>query len=383
MKIAIVHDCIREYGGAERVVEVFHEMWPDAPVFTSFVDKKGLGIHAHRFDGWNIHTSWIQSFPMLQKFISPLRFIIPLIWRQFDFSSYDAVLTSSGWFMSRGVKVTKPTVHFCYIHHPPRNMYGYATGSNLQRFWIVRVYAAVLNFFLRHYDFAAAQRVDFFIANSKETARRVEKFYRKPSVVIYPPIQLDRKETGNNKLKAVTKNQEPETRSYYLSVGRLSWSKRIDIAIAACNQLKKPLKVVGAGKEAGYLRTIAGPTIEFAGGVTDEHLDMLYSGAKALIFSALDEDFGMVPVEAMARGVPVIALSEGGVKETVIDGETGVLFETATKEACMTAIQTFESMKKDWKAACRKQAELFSKERFMKEMKSYIMVHGHEEKLKI
>jgi glycosyltransferase involved in cell wall biosynthesis len=262
--------------------------------------------------------------------------------------------------MCRGVKVEKPAVHICYIHHPPRNLYGYATGSDLQKYWFVRVYATVINFYLRHYDFATAQRVDYFVANSKETARRVEKFYRRDSIVIYPPVEVASK----------TQNQKSK-KEYFLSVGRLTYAKRLDLAIEACNKLKLPLKIVGSGKEEEYLRSIAGPTIEFVGGVSDEELDRLYAGARAFIFCALDEDFGMVPVEAMGHGVPVIALAQGGVLETVLDKKTGILFKEPTVDSLLTAIKQFNKLKIKSKN-CITQAKKFSKSRFQKELRAFV-----------
>jgi len=358
MKIALVHDFLREYGGAERVVEAMHEIWPEAPLYTSFVDWKALGQHGARFKDWDIRPSWVQRNWLVKKYHSPLRFLAPKIWESFDLSGYDVVLSSSGWFMCRGVIVKKPAVHICYIHHPPRNLYGYATGSNLQKYWPVRVYATIINFFLRHYDFETAQRVDHFVANSQETARRVKKFYRRDSTVIYPPVEIP-----NVKLK--------QKGDYFLSVGRLTYAKRVDLAIAACNKLKLPLKIVGKGKEEVSLRSIAGPTIEFVGGVSDSELARLYAGARACIFCALDEDFGMVPVESMGHGVPVIALGEGGVLETVTDGKTGILFYKPTAESLISAMNKFEKTKFDAND-CISQAKTFNKERFKKELRNFV-----------
>jgi glycosyltransferase involved in cell wall biosynthesis len=373
MKIAIVHDFLREYGGAERVVEALHEIWPEAPLYTSFVDwpsfAKAPAGKAELFKSWDIRTSWVQHNWIVKKFHSPLRFLAPDIWESFDLSAYDMVISSSGWFMCRGVIVKKPAIQICYIHHPPRNLYGYATGSDLQKYWPVRVYAAVINFFLRHYDFATAQKVDYFVANSKETARRVEKFYRRESTVIYPPVEV------NPKSKILNPNQTQNSKfkkEYFLSVGRLTYAKRIDLAILACNKLKLPLKIVGKGKEEAHLRSIAGPTIEFVGGVTDEELSKLYAGAHGLIFCALDEDFGIVPVEAMAHGVPVIALAQGGVLETVIDKKTGILFHEPTVDSLESAFKKFMRIKKDWSRDCTTQANKFSKERFQRELKAFV-----------
>lgn len=373
MKVALVHDYLREYGGAERVLEVMHEMWPQAPVYTSFVDWDALGNHRERFTSWDIRPSWVQNNWIVKRFHSPLRFLAPKVWGSFDLSHYDAVISSSGWYMCRGValhqKVTAknqnqnstPPLHICYIHHPPRNLYGYATGRTLQKYWPVRLYATVINFFLRHYDYTTAQAVNFFVANSKETAKRVKKFYRRESVVIYPPVDVP----------SQTKKGVSE-KKYYLSVGRLVYSKQIDSIIQACNDLQLPLKIVGTGKEEVYLKSIAGPTIEFVGEVSDEELHVLYGGAKAVVFAAIDEDFGLVPVEAMGHGVPVIALSQGGVRETVLPQKTGVWFDTLTPEAIKKAVGEFQKMNKDWSVACRKQADRFSKQRFKKEFREFV-----------
>mgnify|MGYP001571083690 CR=1 len=388
MKIALVHDFLREYGGAERVLEAIHEMWPTASIYTSFVDwpsfAKAPAGKVDLFKSWDIRTSWVQRYWLIKKFISPLRFLAPKIWESFDLSHYDVVISSSGWFMCRGVTVKKPAVHICYIHHPPRNLYGYATGSDLQKYWIVRVYAGIVNFFLRHYDFETAQKVDYFIANSKETARRVKKFYRRESTVIYPPVDMPasaRQRVSASTLKTMTP-------SYFLSVGRLTYAKRVDLAIMACNKLKLPLKIVGAGKEEGYFKKLASQgqalrsknseKVEFLGSVTDEELGKLYAGAKALIFCALDEDFGMVPVEAMAHGTPVIALAQGGVVETVVDGKTGVLFDEPTVESLVGAIKKFGRLGKlgrwgrEGENQCITQAEKFGKERFKKELTAFV-----------
>lgn len=361
MKIALVHDYLREYGGAERVLEVLHEIYPNAPLYTSFVDWEAMGDHANRFKDWNIKTSWVQQNWFVKTYHSPLRFLAPKIWESFDLHGYDVVLSSSGWFICRGVKVKKPSIHFCYIHHPPRNLYGYDTGSLVKKYWFIKYYASIINFFLRHYDFETAQKVDFFIANSNETKRRVQKFYRRDSTVIYPPVEVKNIQLSKNKKK-----------TYYLSVGRLTFSKRIDILIQACNELQAPLTIVGKGREEAYLKSIAGPTIHFAGSVADDELSRLYAEAKALLFCARDEDFGIVPVEAMAHGVPVIAIAEGGVKETVIDGKTGVFFDTADGISVIKAIKRFETLDVDWDKACRKQAEKFSKEEFIKGIELFI-----------
>ncbi len=365
MKIALVHDYLREYGGAERVVEALHDLWPAAPLYTSFVDWKSLGAHAERFRGWDIRTSWVQKNPLVKALHSPLRFLAPQVWESFDLSGYDVVISSSGWFICRGVKVRKPAVHICYIHHPPRNLYGYPTGRTFQKYALVRAYATLINFFMRQYDYKTAQHVDYFIANSNETKRRVEKFYRRESVVIYPPIASVREQ-----------QIRPHARKeYYLSVGRLVWAKQTDLVVKAANMRKFPLKIVGTGPEEQHLRALAGPTVEFLGSVSDQELSRLYANAKATIFSALDEDFGMVPIESMAHGTPVIALYQGGVKETVVDGQTGVFFTDSDVPSLVSAIARFERMRVDWFEASKARARSFSAEHFKKALLEFIEKH--------
>lgn len=363
MKLAIVHDALREYGGAERVLEVLHQIYPEAPVFTAFVDKRKMGTHWDRFASWDIRTSAYDTW-WFRRWHSPLRFLAPKVWRSLDLSVYDIVLTSSGWLMCRGVNHTAGQRHVCYLHHPPRNLYGYATGGLYQRYAIVRLYALIVNRYVRHYDFEISQSVDTFIANSEETKRRIAKFYRRDATVVYPPITIpDKLDTPQRSKKDAA----------YLSVGRLTYAKRLDLLIAACNQRKIPLRIVGQGPEKAYLQSLAGPTITFLGGITDDALNREYRQAKALLFCARQEDFGMVPVEAMAYGTPVIGLAEGGVKETIRDGKTGVLFTEATEQAVMAAIERFEQLPYEaWEHACRTQAKRFSVMEFKRRITSIV-----------
>lgn len=357
MKVALVHDYLREYGGAERVVEAMHEIWPDAPLYTSFVDWGSLGEFAERFKNWDIRTSWVDRNSLVKKWHSPLRFLTPLIWESLDVRGFDVIISSSGWYICRGIVTRPEQLHISYIHHPPRNLYGYPTGRSQSG--LTKIYAAMINPFLRMYDFATAQRVDCLVANSEETRSRIKKFYRRDATVIYPPVDVN---------KTLTTTREKD---YFLSVGRLTYAKRIDVIIKACNELQLPLKIVGTGREEAHLRSLAGPTIEFVGGVSDAALTKLYAGAKALIFCALQEDFGIVPVEAMGHGVPVIALRQGGVKETVVEDKTGVFFATPEKKALVEALQQFMQKKFDTRLI-HKHAQLFAKEVFQQKMSAFV-----------
>lgn len=361
MKIALVHDFLKEYGGAERVVEALHDMYPEAPVYTSFVDYGSLGPHAERIRKWKIVESPFGRTWFMKKFHSPLRFLAPLVWKDFDFSGFDVVISSSGWYMCRGVTVKKPTVHICYIHHPPRHLYGYQTAMDWQKYWIIRVYAAIVNHFLRIYDYNTAQKVDYFIANSEETKRRVQKFYRRDSEVIYPPVEIP------------SKINSPKSKDYFLVVSRLARAKHIDLAIKACQQLGEKLVIVGKGREEEYLKSLVNnlPDITFLGEVSDEELPDIYAGAKALIFPAQDEEFGIVPVEAMGYGIPVIALRSGGLPETIIEGKTGVFFDKLTAESVVKSLEKFKKLALRAED-CRNQAKKFSKEVFERKIRSFV-----------
>ncbi|MBI2029808.1 glycosyltransferase [Candidatus Gottesmanbacteria bacterium] len=366
LKVALVHDYLKEYGGAERVLEALHDVYPQAPVYTSFVDWGGLGPHAERLKKWNIKTSWMNDIYPVKKLHSPLRFLAPWVWKSFDFKGFDVVISSSGWFMCKGITVPKITTHICYLHHPPRHLYGYATAVEWKKYAIVRAYAAVVNHFLRIYDYESSQKVNYFIVNSKETQRRCEKFYRRESTVIYPPVVLAESVKG-----------KAGSREYYLCVARLARAKHIDLAIKACVKLNKPLKIVGKGRDEGFLKSLVTSQmshIEFLGEVSDEELEKVYSGAKALIFPSQDEEFGIVSVEAQSRGVPVIGLRSGGIPETLIDGKTGILFDDLTVESLVSAINKLERTKIN-PQDCIRNAKKFSKERFENEIKDFISKH--------
>src|SRR6185437_8907354 len=324
MKVAIVNDYIKEYGGAEWVLEALCDVYPDAPIYTAFYQKGSPAWE--RFKNRKIIPSWVHYIPYFAtKLHSPLRFLAPNIWGSFDFSKYDVVITSASWYVTKGVLKkglgTKDLgLEICYCHTPPRWLYGYKTSVEWQRFWPVKVYGLIVGHFMRMYDFNAAQKVDYFIANSKEVQARIKKFYRRDSTVIYPPVWLG------------TRDQGLETRKgdYYFIVARIVGGKGLELAVEAAKKLGIKLKIAGA--PAGYytghkqLQENATDNIEFLGRVTDEELVKLYSEAKAFLALATDEDFGITPVEAMLCGTPVIAYYGGGYKETVIDGKTGIFF---------------------------------------------------------
>jgi glycosyltransferase involved in cell wall biosynthesis len=363
MKVALVHDYIKEYGGAERVLEALCEAYPDAPIYTAFYRKDSKAFQ--RFKDKKISASWVQHIPFFAtKLHSPLRFIAPLIWGSFDFSKYDVIIGSAGWYITKGFKKGK-AVEICYCHTPPRWLYGYKTSIEFQRYWPIKLYAMIIGHFMRLYDFNAAQKVDYFIANSEEVKARIKKFYRRDATVIYPPVSLP----------SIPKVKKDE---YYFVVARIVGGKGLDLAVEAAAKLGIKLKIAGA--PAGYytehkrLEQIAKEHVEFLGYVSDEALVTLYAGAKAFFALATDEDFGITPIESMACGTPVIAYYGGGYKETVIDGKTGVFFKEATVASLTDAIQRFEKMHIS-SEECQKQAAKFSKDRFIREIKTFVKEH--------
>jgi len=369
MKIALVHDYLKEYGGAERVLLALCEMFPEAPIFTAFCDRSSAAAKA--FAGAKIIESKFAPLIKHKNLYSPLRFLTPLIWKSFDLSKYDLVITSASWYITRGFRIGGKTKVICYCHTPPRYLYGYPTSVEWQRYRPVRVYAAVVNHFLRQFDFRTAQEVDYFIANSRNVQRRVEKFYRRDSTVIYPPVDARLAEGQGGQEEQVGQGD------YFLTGGRLEGGKNFELIVRACAQEKLSLKVYGSGGKEEFLRSLAGPTIEFLGRVTDEEKFQLLAGCRAFIAAAEDEDFGITPVEAMAAGRPVIAYRGGGYLETVVEGKTGVFFKEPTVEGLVRGIGDFREIEGKIKPEdCRRQAEEFDKSIFEKKIKDFLKLHG-------
>ncbi|MGB9883132.1 MAG: glycosyltransferase [Microgenomates group bacterium] len=367
MKIALVHDQLSEFGGSERVLVTLKKIFPQADVYTLVYNPQNLGIHQKIFQNWKIHQSWFGKIPLIRNFYSPFRFLTPIIWESFDFSKYDLVISSSGSWMSKGIKTKKPTIHISYIHHPPRYLYGYETAIEWKKYLPVRIYAYLVNHFLRIWDFYATQRPDYIIANSKETQNRIKRFYHRNSIVIYPPVNIPKKPI--NFLTSKSSN-------YYITVSRLAKAKHIDILIKAANESKFNLKIIGTGRDEKYLRSIAGKTVEFLGNLKDEDFKKVFLEAKAFLFAARDEEFGIAPVEALGYGLPVIAYNSGGVPEYIKDGHNGYLFNKLESSSLIEKINNFEKLNLKklmlMKKAARKTAEKFSEENFQKNILLFV-----------
>lgn len=368
MKIALVHDYLNEYGGAERVLMALHEIWPEAPICTAFCVRNSSAGKA--FAGAKIIESKFAPLIKCRHLYSPLRFLAPFIWRSFDFRDYDLVIASSSWYITRGFRVGQKTKVICYCHTPPRWLYGYQTSVEWQRYLPVKIYGQIVAHFLRLYDYESAQKVGYFIANSKNTAARIKKFYRRDSTVIYPPVEVE-------KIIEATRGLKPK--DYFLVVSRVVGAKGIELAVAAAKKAKVKIKIVGepAGLRCfgDQLDELKNPYVEFLGRVSDEKLWQLYGKCRALLALAQDEDFGITPLEAMAAGRPVIAFRGGGYLETVAEGKTGEFFDQPTVKTLIAKLENFRDSRYN-PANCRHQAQKFSKERFKKEMSEFIRKHA-------
>ena len=308
MRIALAHDSFTQLGGAERVVEALHELYPQAPVFTLVFDPK----FREKYKDWDIRTSGLQTlFLSLGKF----QYLLPLIpWGvdNLDFSGYDLVISSSSGFV-KNIRVPKNCVHINYCHTPTRFLWSNPDYIKQEVPVILRPAAGILLKKLKAWDFRGAQRVGKFIANSKEVQLRIKKYYNRGSEIIYPFVDV------NFWHKAVPKG------GYFLIAGRLQAHKKNDLIVEIFNELGLPLHVVGTGRQEAYLKSIAKSNIKLLGHISDEQLRDEYSGAKGYIFPQL-EDFGLMPLEAAACGTTTLALGQGGALETVVPGVTGEFF---------------------------------------------------------
>lgn len=355
-KIAIVHDWLTNYAGGERVIEALLEVFPDAPIFTSlYKPEKFPDIFKKR----KVYTTYLQKFIFLDH-----QLLFPFMrkaFEQFNLADFDIVITSSH-ASSKGI-ITKPeTLHICYCHTPTRYLWShYHEYLNQMEFGIlnplVRWQMPKIAYKLRIWDRIAAERVDYWIANSKNTAKRIKKYYRKEAEIIYPPVNVSDFKPSK------------EIEDFYLVCSRLIPYKKIDLVISAFNDLGLPLKIIGTGSIENQLKKMAKNNIEFLGRVSDEELKKYYQRAKALIFPT-EEDFGIVPVEAMASGRPVIGYKKGGAQETITP-DTGLFFEEQTKESLIKAVKKFQKMKFD-SLKIRKWSEQFDAKIFKEKIKNFV-----------
>ena len=325
MNIALVHDWLSEFAGADKVLLQLKQIYPDADIYTSIYDRKKV----KEFNKYKIFTTYLQKLPF-SKLIRPILIpLMPLAFEQLDLSKYDLVISNST-AAAKGV-ITRPnTCHISYCHTPTRYLWEPAMDRRASSSWFRRK----VNHSLRIWDMAAAERVDYFIGNSNYIKNRIKKFYRRDADVVYPPVNI----------KFFVSKEQSEKKDFYLFVGRLIPYKKADLAIEAFDKLGMELRIIGSGSEEKKLKKIAKENIKFLGRASDEILAKNLREAKALIFPS-EEDWGIVPVEAFACGTPVIAYGYGGVTETVISGVTGEFFFEQSVKSLTGAIKKFDPKK--------------------------------------
>ncbi|HVZ80624.1 MAG TPA: glycosyltransferase [bacterium] len=354
MRIALVHDWLTGMRGGEKVLSGLMELFPGADIFTLVYRPEKFG---DLFEGRRVITSALQRLPFGK---TRYPYYLPFYWELmggFDLSSYDLIVSSSS-ACAKWVRNPKNVLHVCYCHTPMRyiwdlfdDYFGPSTSP-----W-VRWPAKFVRPYLQRCDLKSNEGVTHFLANSTEVQGRIKRLYGRESQVFHPPVEVGRfqgpKEQGE----------------YYLVLSALVPYKRVDLAVRVCTERKLPLVVVGRGPEERRLKSLAGPTVTFKGQASDEEVASYYRRAKALLFPG-KEDFGIVPVESLAAGCPVIAFGEGGVMDTLKDGETGVLFREQTLAALGEALERFEGMSFD-PEALRERAKPFSRERFLFKIQVY------------
>jgi glycosyltransferase involved in cell wall biosynthesis len=355
IKVALVHDYLNQMGGAEKVLEQFCQIFPDAPVYTSIFDKSKLSTGLNDLD---IRSSFLQKLPFMKKHFKKYLPLYPVAFKRMKLSGYDVVLSMSSAF-AKGISLDPETVHINYCLTPMRFAWMFESYNEKEK--IPLYYKPILLPVFRQlkkWDLAKNKRVDKFVAISKAVQERIKRFYSRESDIIYPPVDFERFKPHGT------------TQDYFLIVSRLREYKRIDLAVSACTELKLPLKVIGTGTAEKKLKKIAGPTVEFLGYKSDEDVVRYIQQCRAFIFPG-EEDFGIAPVEAQAAGRPVIAFGAGGALDTIVEGKTGLFFTQPTIESLAKKIQEFTQITFH-KEACRKNAERFSCQEFKKNIREYV-----------
>jgi glycosyltransferase involved in cell wall biosynthesis len=352
-RVALIHDFLLDVRGAERTFSALADMYPQADLFTAIYDPRGT---EGRFEHRTVNTSFLQRLRPTARSFRPLLPFYPYAMEALDLSGYDLVLSSSSAW-AHGVIVDPDAVHVCYCHNPFRYAWNARDETLNQRGALQRTALRMVFQRWRQWDWIAAQRVDRYIANSETTRRRIRRYFGRESDVVYPPVETARFTPG-------------PVSDFYVVLSELMPHKRIHLAVEAFNRLRLPLVVIGNGPDARRLRRMAGPTISFAGRVSDARAAELLSASRALVVTATEE-FGIAAVEAQAAGRPVIALAEGGVRETVQEGVTGTFYDTADPEALADAVRRFDTLAID-PAACVANADRFDVSHFRHGIRSVV-----------
>jgi len=355
MKVAIVHDWLVTNAGAEKVLRSIVNIYPDAEIF-SLVDFLSLEERDIIIDGKKVHTSFIQKLPYAKKHFRNYLPLFPKAIESFDLSAYDLIISSS-WAVAKGVKKSPDQIHVSYCHTPIRYAWDLYDEYTQDLPWLKKIMVQNILKYIRKWDIATVDRVDHFIANSTFVQERILRTYNRESTVIYPPVDIDK--------FALYEAKE----DFYLTASRLVPYKKTKLIVEAFNEMPdKKLVVIGSGEEYGSIKKIAKSNIKVLGYQSDEVLISTMQKAKGFIYAAI-EDFGIIPIEAMACGTPVIALNEGGTKETVINITTGIHFEEQTQQSIINAIGKFEKLDFNY-SGIRNEAAKYT--HFEQELRSFI-----------
>jgi glycosyltransferase involved in cell wall biosynthesis len=356
VRVAIVHDYLNQRGGAERVLAVLHEMFPEAPIFTSVLDRSALWPELRSAD---IRVSWMQRLPGVRRHFKKYLLLYPLVFERLDLSGFDLVLSSSSAF-AKAARAPRGGVHVCYCYTPARFLWSY--DQYVEREELGRVTRAALPWairMLRRWDLRTAARPDTFVSISSVVTERIRRIYGREAAMVPPPVDVER-----------FRPLSGEPGDYYLVVSRLDAYKRLHLAVEAFNRLRLPLVVVGEGPHRPVLERMAGPTVRFLGHVDDARAGSLLAGCRALIFPG-EEDFGIAVLEANAAGRPVVAFHAGGTLDTVREGMTGVFFREATASALAEAVGVERRTRWD-PVEIRRHAEAYRPERFRERLDAVI-----------
>jgi glycosyltransferase involved in cell wall biosynthesis len=352
-RVALVHDFLLDLRGGERVFLALCEMFPGADIFTAVYDPAGT---EGRFEDRNVHASFLQKLHPNAKSFRRLLPLYPYAMEALDLSGYDLVLSSSSAW-AHGVLPSEDAVHVCYCHNPFRYAWNAREATLRAHGPVMRAGLGAVLQRWRQWDWIAAQRVDRYIANSETTRRRIARYFTREAEVVYPPVEIERFTPG-------------VVGDHHVVLSELMPHKRIDLAVRAFTDLRQPLVVIGDGPDARRLHRLAGPTVRFTGRVSDGEVARLLATARALVVTATEE-FGIAAVEAQAAGRPVVALDEGGVTESVMEGRTGVFYDEATPEALAAAVRAFDPLSVD-PADCVANARRFSTAAFAAEIRANV-----------
>lgn len=365
-KVALAHEFLVQYGGAEKTLEAISEIFPDSPIYTAKYKSNDMSKYINS-------KEIIYPKGLIHKLSSKLCFLftMPTIFESFDFRKYDIVI-SDGTTWNKGIITRPDQLHISYIHTPPRFLYKYSQESTKWEKPFFKPFYSYLVNFIRIWDYVAAQRPDFIVTNSETTRKRIQKFYGRDAKVIHPPVDFSFNSKDSLK-KAVV--------PYFIAVGRLSKYKNFELLVETFNKVRFPLVIIGTGLEEAHLKGIAKENIIFKGKVSEEEKHQIIEDSAGLINPVADEDFGIVPIEAMVHGKPVLAHRSGGHLETIIENETGMFFDEETADSLSEKLVEFDKAIKNRKfdhEKIKEHTQKFSKERFKTEFENFVRERWEE-----